>query len=74
MMFVREADNITFLWNGEHPLKLTPESDVMWHDKFGEMKDGETQLLDSIMDSKARAFTILGRGRYRVLERGTFPE
>jgi hypothetical protein len=76
MIFMRESDGIHFLWNGEHPIRISPISagNDRWHHSHGELPTEEIYLLNDTMNSRARGFTIYQRGRYQIVARGEFKE
>lgn len=89
MIFMRERDGAHFLWNGEHPIGISPCNEgvytskqefiehcqtLLWHHKAGEVPNKEEILLDKALHSKTRTFTIPGQGRYQIIARGEFKE
>lgn len=78
MIFMRESDNAHFLWNGEHPIRVSSvkELDItpLWHHSFGQLPDSEAGILDHAMNGRARIFNIIHYGRYQVVARGKFKE
>lgn len=72
LIFYRESDGIHFLWNGEGCIPISPSNinSARWHHDYGELPRDEQNLLNDTMNSRARGFTILDRGRYRVVSRG----
>lgn len=71
---MREIDHVYFLWNGEHPIKISPGTNEKWHHNYGELPEKEMISLNSAMNSRAYTFAINGHGRYRVIKRGNFME
>jgi hypothetical protein len=82
---MRESDGIHFLWNGEHPIRVSPfktepvelpnAPQYRWHCDYGQIPDTEKALLDSVMSFKRQiVFNLINYGRYRVVARGEFKE
>lgn len=82
---MRESDGTHFLWNGEGCVRVSPIAGYYkvsglieavdsprWHDEYGRCVESEINLLNDTMNSRARGFTILGHGRYKVIARGEF--
>lgn len=87
MILMRESDGIHFLWNGDYPIRISPPGrqpkpwksgetvDTSgWHHEYGLQPTQEQYLLNGIMDSHLRIFTIPQWGRYHVVARGQFKE
>lgn len=72
---MRESDGVHFFWNGDHPVRVSPDTNEMWHHNHGELPYTEKLILDRILDTKRIfIFTIPSYGRYRVVTRGEFAE
>lgn len=76
---MRESDGDHFLWNGEGCVRVSCINNYSeyaeerkWHHDYNELPVDEVNLLNDTMNSRARGFTILGRGRYQVVTRGEF--
>lgn len=84
MIFMRESDGVHFLWNGEHPIRISPieikdyaaardpDHSPKWHHDHGQLPDIEWAILDLAMKSRVRGFSISEYGRYQVVARGEF--
>jgi len=72
---MRESDGVHFFWNGEHPIKVSPQTNEMWHYQHGELPDLEKFTLNRVMNGKRIfIFSLPSYGRYRVISRGEFME
>jgi hypothetical protein len=76
MIFMREGDGMHFLWNGSYPVGISPNSgdEGCWHARGEDIPETEKTLLNDMVNSRARGFTIPEHGRYQVVARGPFKE